>query len=213
MSIKKASDLHFKYVKNTTELRGAFITKCKEFGIGVFGFGGETYLEVYSDGYDEFEISGTDSLEPQSKELTMADLTGIPTETPEEKEALDSIESVGEVDWKNGDECIHTHHGYKVNPEMIYIGKHPKIKGKHFCISPLSGTVVVDAIYLSKTETPQQREDRERLASAYDLYECGQSAIKCIGYEEFNSFKNDDCAVKFWLAIVDKTKYRKEPKS
>jgi len=214
MSIKKASDLHFKYVKNTTELREAFIKKCEEFGIPVWRDDDETgsYLEVFAgecDHYNEFEIISTDDLEPQSKELFMDELIGIPTETPEEKEALDSIESVGVVGWKNGDECIYRGEVWQF---VSLLSNEYHGTAVIFCLETEKIKQVASAS-LSKLETTQQRKDRERLASAYDLYECGQSAIKCIGYEEFNSFKNDDCAVKFWLAIVDKTNYRKEPKS
>ena len=73
--ITKKEDLYFTHVKNEPELRDAFIAKCKEFGIGVLCFDNhESYLEVYSNGYGEFEICGTDDLEPQSKELTLSDL-------------------------------------------------------------------------------------------------------------------------------------------
>lgn len=142
--------------------------------------------------------------------LRAAALEKIPTETPEEKEALDSIESVGEVEWENGDECVISQ---KSKSKWLVVGVSPLAKTSTVCVSNTGELKSFHTDQLKKPETPQQREDRERLASAYDLYECGQSAIKCIGYEEFNSFKNDDCAVKFWLAIVDKTKYRKEPKS
>ncbi|AUR99229.1 hypothetical protein NVP1263B_69 [Vibrio phage 1.263.B._10N.286.51.B1] len=105
MTIKQASDLHFTYVRNTPELRDAFIAKCNEFGIGVFGLGGENYLEVYSDGYDEFEICGTDDLEPQSKKLTMSDLTDIPTEK-NRREEMTTYNSYQEAKIANPDKEI-----------------------------------------------------------------------------------------------------------
>ncbi len=60
-----------------------------------------------------------------------------------------------------------------------------------------------------KPETPQQREERERLEAAYDLY-CeftNENSVKatCMSSLEFN---HSLVKVK-WLAIVDKTKYRK----
>ncbi|AUR96480.1 hypothetical protein NVP1225O_28 [Vibrio phage 1.225.O._10N.261.48.B7] len=59
-----------------------------------------------------------------------------------------------------------------------------------------------------KPETKQQREDRERLEAAYELY-CIMCAIE--GYAKFDltdfSKTKKDSAV--WLAIVDKTNYRK----
>ncbi|CAM0047624.1 hypothetical protein VPHK435_0084 [Vibrio phage K435] len=203
MIIKQASDLHFTYVENTPELREAFVAKCSEFGIGVFGLGGEKYLEVYSDGYDEFEICGTDSLEPQSKKLTMSDLTDIPTETPEEKEVLDSIESAGGVEWKNGDECVYEH-----QPDVTYmfIGMHPVNKKSAICWNEKEGIAQIHIDFILKPESPQQREERERLEAAEDLY---------ITYMSKWEFAQDWCALddinkSAFLAIVDKTNYRKE---
>lgn len=187
MIIKKASDLHFTYVRNTPELRDAFIAKCNEFGIGVFGLGGENYLEVYSDGYDEFEICGTDSLESQSKELTMSDLTDIPTETPEEKEVLDVIESAGEVEWKSGDECVIRND----NDRYSIYDVHKKHVGNVGIVRSVfkttNGTEIAavqadngDCVcwrvdMLKKPETPQQREERERACAIYDM--CAEADI------------------------------------
>lgn len=212
MIIKQASDLHFTYVKNTPELREVFINKCDELGIGVCGIGSEKYLEVYSNGCDEFEICGTDDLEAQSKELTMSDLTGIPTQTPEEKEVLDGIDSAGEIEWKNGDSVKYHNKHEGEGGLLTFVGIHPTHKdhavlyGKHLNCGYMSAPLSM----LSKPETPQQREDRERLEAAYDLYEESQHAIGCIGYDDFDFFKKSDIQVKFWLAIVDKTNYRKE---
>ncbi|AUS01564.1 hypothetical protein NVP1286O_73 [Vibrio phage 1.286.O._10N.286.55.C4] len=174
MIIKQASDLHFTYVRNTPELREAFINKCKEFGIRIFGFGGENYLEVYSDGYDEFEICGTDDVEPQSKKLTMSDLTDIPTETPEEKEVLDGIESTGEVEWKSGDllefmgePCVF----------VSMLNGFPVVKYTEDADRSLAGCFdeIIAVDRLKKPETPQQREDRERACAIYDM--CAEADI------------------------------------
>ena len=202
MTIKQASDLHFTYVRNTPELREAFVAKCSEFGIGVFGFGGENYLEVYSDGYDEFEICGADDLEPQSKKLTMSDLTGITTETPEEKEVLDGIESAGEVEWSGK--------GLPpVNIECEWIGggvAHgdwgPVIvraySGDYAWIEKLydnSMHTVRSPAFFRKPETPQQRKDRERACAIYDM--CAEADI-------FNEESN------FWAGKFYDLGYKKE---
>ena len=60
----------------------------------------------------------------------------------------------------------------------------------------------------SKPETQQQREDRERLEAAYDLYVTHEGYIdnpvcSISIFSESNEPKNK------WLAIVDKTNYRK----
>ncbi|WWO62278.1 hypothetical protein [Vibrio phage vB_VcM_SY] len=164
MTIKQASDLHFTYVRNTPELREAFINKCKEFGILVWGDDDKigSYLEVFAcefDDDDKFEIVFTDNLEFQSKELFIGDLINVPTETPEEKEVLDDIESSGEVEWKNGDECL-----YMNSSELHkFIGIDPT--RNDFCYIKANCAAVnwVEISKLSKPETPQQREDRERL--------------------------------------------------
>ncbi|CAM0032284.1 hypothetical protein VPHK122_0087 [Vibrio phage K122] len=161
--------------------------------------------------------------------LRAAALENIPTETPEEKEVLDGIESSGEVEWKNGDK--------PKSGQDVFIAKMNTLSGveskryfihQYWCNSNHQNQLLDLGILFtdsdsatSKTksllgiaeeapETPQQRKDRERLEAAYDLYEEAQHAIGCIGYDDFDFFKKSDIQVKFWLAIVDKTNYRKE---
>ncbi len=146
-------------------------------------------------------------------------------ETPEEKEALDNIKvtKVGDkqsvkvetehqkemaefgVEWKNGDECRYAN---DIDHEYIYIGEHPYGDG-HYVISEEKGVTYISNGYLLKPESPEDKEERERLESAYDLY-CIMCAIE--GYAKFDltdfAKTNKDSAV--WLAIVDKTKYRKD---
>lgn len=76
---------------------------------------------------------------------------------------LDSHLGIDSGEWKNGDECEHGHYNYSDANKMTYIGAHPFVIGKHVCLSELKGLVIVDSIWLRKPETPQQREDRERL--------------------------------------------------
>ncbi|QZI90988.1 hypothetical protein MYOV024v1_p0063 [Vibrio phage PS34B.2] len=214
MIIKQASDLHFTYVRNTPELREAFISKCKEFGILVWGDDDKigSYLEVFACAFDcddKFEIVFTDTLEFQSKELFIGDLIDIPTETPEEKEVLDSIEIAGEVEWKNGDllefmgePCVF----------VSVLNGFPVVKYTEDADRSLAGCFdeIIAVDRLKKPETPQQREDRERLEAAYDLY-CeftnkGSVDATCMSFYDFGQ----GLAKIKWLAIVDKTKYRKE---
>lgn len=143
---------------------------------------------------------------PKTYILRAAALENIPTETPEEKEVLDSIESAGEVEWKNGDECRCSD-----NIDYTYIGLNPHkplfsyIVGNGQIIQRLTSK-------LSKPETPQQREERERLEAAYDLYcewmvdgNIQSDEVRTI--EEFINYKN---CLSDWLRIVDKTNYRKQ---
>lgn len=109
-------------------------------------------------------------------------------ETPEEKEALDLIdttpqqyESVAskEVEWVNGDECLHTHHDYAKNPHMTYIGQHPFIGDLHICLSHLKGVITVNSCYLARPETKQQREERER--EEFKVEMCKDLGIDAVG--------------------------------
>ncbi len=66
---------------------------------------------------------------------------------------------------------------------------------------------------IRKPETKQQREDRERLAAAYDLYcyvseKSGRAPFSI----EYFTKSNEHCYKDDYLAIVDKTNYRKESK-
>lgn len=59
------------------------------------------------------------------------------------------------------------------------------------------------------TETPAEREERERLEAAYDLhceYLLGEDD-EALSFNEFKSFKTK---LRQWLRIVDKTGYRKD---
>ena len=152
--------------------------------------------------------------------LRAAALEDTPTETPEEKEVLDSIESVGEVEWDGeslpsvGVECEalfidHEHKGYG---EFLVLGYHSNYvwveyigklrnKSKHY-------TAKINMVKFRKPETPQQREDRERLEAAYDLYlDFYQDHNPC--HETIESF---ECSrdKDLWLRTVRKTNYRKE---
>ena len=64
---------------------------------------------------------------------------------------------------------------------------------------------------IRKPKTPEQREERERLEAAYELY-C-ESLIgedeETESFDEFKAFKN---RLRQWLRIVDKTGYRLEVK-
>lgn len=66
---------------------------------------------------------------------------------------------------------------------------------------------------IKKPETQQKREERERLEAAYDLYShvCkdGSPNGRTATFEEFNKGMMTSCREEY-LAIVDKTNYRKE---
>lgn len=117
-------------------------------------------------------------------------------ETPEEKE----------VEWVNGDECISST-GYK----FTFIGLCNYSRFDCILLSDMGVTTFGFVKELSRPETKQQREERERLESAHDLYcyvNSTQNKLSCT-YSWFleESMKNDR---ERFLAIVDKTNYRKE---
>jgi hypothetical protein len=61
-----------------------------------------------------------------------------------------------------------------------------------------------------RLETEAERVERERLESAYDLYCTGNKGLNVTAPCTFDVFESDEIQCKFWLAIVDKTSYRKE---
>ncbi len=137
------------------------------------------------------------------------------TETPEEKEALDMIDTTSKQveslannsefpngsEWNNGDECIYMTH----NVVHQFIGPCPKREGYGYIQAPGFEVNFVELSKLSKPETPHQREERERLEAAYDL--CTTVYPDFSGFDEF---KKATTIVDLWLAIVDKTGYRKD---
>ena len=169
-------------------------------------------VSVIETGFDRDSYNDPDEGDYKIYILRAAALENIPTETPEEKEVLDGIESAGEVEWSNGDSVKYHNKHEGEGGLLTFVGIHPTHKdhavlyGKHLSCGYMSAPLSM----LSKPEAPQQREDRERLEAAYDLYEESQHAIGCIGYDDFDFFKKSDIQVKFWLAIVDKANYRKE---
>ncbi|AUR88473.1 hypothetical protein NVP1113A_72 [Vibrio phage 1.113.A._10N.286.51.E7] len=142
---------------------------------------------------EEYWISLVDQCEMYGEDVTPIPQTNI--ETPEERESK----------WKSGDKCIFVGEEYTFG-----------------CVNPIcdQGSVVIfddSGDYhgccideLSKPETTQQREERERLESAYDLYLIGNDSFNLTTRKSISEFKVDDFQRDFWLAIVDKTNYRKE---
>lgn len=113
------------------------------------------------------------------------------------------LEEPKQVEWKNGDECV-------LGGEIYTFG----------CVNPVcdQGSVVVfDETgdhrgcfigELSKPETPEQREERERLEAAYDLYVAAQEAVDNNPID-YCDFAKNSRQMRGALAIVDKTNYRK----
>lgn len=112
-------------------------------------------------------------------------------------------------EFENGDEVV----GSINNVEGYFVGGIPKrsrdMPTDMDCYIQLKDKGNVICFYshlLSKPETPEEKEQRERLEAAYDLYTSCAHAGGCTSYEIFVS---DPVMLKFWLSVVDKTKYRK----
>lgn len=194
--------------------------------------------EVRNDEGEIFNKSGISELNNERYILRSAalenqmNIDNLATQTPEEKEALDLIDTtphqyemskfsgnewngeglppVGvECEYKDGDDWYEV----KVNylSEWFIVIEALKSQSKWIDIK---GTEIsfdhsrFDDLKFRKPESPQQREDRERLEAAYDLYLTRHIDMSApYHYDEFlkNKFTLDG-----FLAIVDKTNYRKE---
>lgn len=73
-------------------------------------------------------------------------------------------------------------------------------------------TFATDNVILSKIETEAEKLERERLEAAYDLYlafwSASKSSVILESFKEFSCSGNSD--LKHFLAVVDKTGYRKD---
>lgn len=110
-----------------------------------------------------------------------------------------------EEEWENGDECVIR------GEKLIYIGE--SIEADIHCVQEL-GTCLYRNAHISvieKPETPEQKAERERLEAAYDLYNHVQSVrgqLSC-KFDWFSNPEMEETRLRF-LAIVDKTNYRKQ---
>ena len=213
--ITKKEDLIGTYIKNDNgELRELYIAACE--ALLVDGtprdlmMSNDEWLGPNIDckviGVYEGGMFISNSYCSDGKELTISDLKPIPTETPEEKEALDAIE---QVEWKNGDLVEYRNKNKGEGGLLIFVGIHPTHKdhavlyGKHlnggYMSAPLS--------MLSKPESPEAKQEREELEAAYDLYcEWNCHPEHALSLDEL---KVEPDWRERWLRVVRKTGYRK----
>lgn len=143
------------------------------------------------------------------------------TETPEEKEALDMMDNASKQieslannsefpnssEWKNGEACQYWHWGGREWRDSVYVTYD---NGFHVVRDTEDDgyTGVLDAA-VRKQESPEAKEERERLEAAYDLY-ClwGNTETIDATLLSMRAF-NELPLSKKWLAIADKTGYRK----
>ena len=105
--------------------------------------------------------------------------------------------------WSNGDECVYMNH--KVIQK--FVGFCPKREGYCYIQAPTFEINFVEVSKLSKPETEAERNERERLEAAYDLYSdwCLHCEFAKISKAKFCETVGDK---SFWLSTVDKTNYR-----
>lgn len=125
----------------------------------------------------------------------------------QDNEQLQNYEMGERVEWKNGDLCV-----FKGEAAVV-IGWHPA----HPVLvidSDAKGFIgITDLSLLSKPETPQQREERERLEAAIELHDLAQDVyFACDGGSDGSAIwdKAPERVKSTYLAIVDKTGYRKQ---
>ena len=127
-----------------------------------------------------------------------AEKFGIMAQDNEQLQNYEMDERVECSEMPDGEDCIYTelrHIGDRIH--NISCGMHDNED-----LQTMLGDV---ASKLWSVEAPQQREERERLEAAYDL--CATVYPDFSGFEEF---KKATTTVNLWLAIVDKTGYRKQ---
>lgn len=153
--------------------------------------------------FDTFTAREKTEYGKSSIELTYdqidAHLGLIPTETSEEKEALDVINP---IEWANGDYCCWTFSPGK--PTFQYVGLH--CENKNVAVVWAGGNDYRHVILsdLKRPETPKQREERERMESAKYLLDGNPESQICKWDDARSEFK------EHILWIVDETGYRKE---
>lgn len=201
--INNKEDLYNTCIKNDNgELLRLYVEKCLSFGFVLSpAFSGKKLLDE-SFNYAVLGIDGdcvwavSMNHREMKRELTLDDLTPQTNiEAPEEKE----------VEWKSGDKCIY------MSDEFLFVGMIPTLDDFSCVIfSDTHGAIRATTADISKPKTKQQREEREKLEAAYDLYcvwvgdRVGHHAI------DFSEWKIIPDYYKKWLRIVDKTNYRKE---
>ena len=134
------------------------------------GFVGFEDIHNWTWCYDKSRLGGCNNVYSM-QEVQRLYALGIPTETPEEKEVLDSIESAGEAEWSGeglppvGVECEAL--DYDDDTWRLVKVLDAKTSSKEVAVTTVSNIGIFGKLFWAtdfrKPETPQQRKDRERL--------------------------------------------------
>lgn len=104
-------------------------------------------------------------------------------------------------EWKNGDKCM------AFGVECTFIGK-SHLNDCDSVVMMKNGTL--KHYQTNMLSNPNEGWRKDELESAYDIYSHAQHSVNVIGYDTFEEFKQDPTKMRFYLAIVDKTGYRKQ---
>lgn len=170
---------------------------------------------------DGVSISGVDLAVSGESLNNLKPIPQTNIETPEEKEALDLINTTlqqyemsklsGKSEWVNGDEVVISS---KSKSQWFVVGVSPVTKTSTVCISNTGELKSFHTSSLKKPETPQQREERERLEDGQSLYELVQSLWCTVDSKytphPFSSPMVDDKTKEMYARLARAVDYRKE---
>jgi len=130
------------------------------------------------------------------------------------------VSPVDDSEWKNGippvgAECVYRHKNQPHNPWLYqfdgvlcdcvaHVGDLSVLVAKD-----LSFSTACNDLWIEKPESKEDKEARERMESAYDLYASWVGdAVGALPFN-FTEFSSDGAIVRKWLRVLDKTGYRK----
>lgn len=152
---------------------------------------------------EAFDIMAQDNEQLQNHEMNdlqlVIDVDGK-LYTADDVRSLLSLQELHAGEWKAGDECEIEMDGKRQPYIFGCLFPHDKLMAIVFTGN---SHMTIPSCRLLKPETEDQRNKRERLEAAYDLYctlNAGHSVV------EFDRFKG---TCRNWLRVVDKTNYRK----
>ena len=149
---------------------------------------------------------GWNKYQPQTNEFNTDSIAVTEQEEEEFNAMANNSEIPNSSEWKNGDACSYYYWEGKEWRDGVYV-----IKDNGFHVIrdiEDDGYAGVTKKHLRKPETQEQREDREKLEAAYDLYCLRCDTSKWKNKYSFDEFQKEGGAVNGWLAVVDKTNYR-----
>lgn len=161
---------------------------------------------------EAFDIMAQDNEHLQNHEMNnlqlVIDVDGK-LYTADDVRSLLSLQELHAGEWKVGDECEIEMNGKRQPYTFGCLFPHDKLMAIVFTGS---GPMTIPSCRLLKPETEAERNKREGLEAAYDLYLTAVSNSPTVagsGLLSMEEFRDDFVSKTIWLSIVDKTNYRK----